>query len=272
MADLARDPVYTPMQRRFGIRDFSRLASWGLLALGALTLATYAASSQRGEDRLVVALANVRGVPPPDRLARTPEDLQARRFAETVRELASDREQLVARLDVLERNVGDMTGSISRIATAPPPGPAPTSWLALPDTKPTTSVPIQSVAPAEVPLPRAAAPQANAQPNAQPVAQPQPAADDVPSGKTEFGIDLGRSNSVEGLRQIWNTVKAKHGPALEGLRPVVAVREVARAGGVEVRLVVGPIPNAGAAARLCANLPGLQCHPTVFEGQRLALR
>jgi hypothetical protein len=41
---------------------------------------------------------------------------------------------------------------------------------------------------------------------------------------------------------------------------------------VELRLVAGPLPNAAAAARACAMLPGANCHPTVFEGQRLALR
>lgn len=278
MADIARDPVYTPTPRRFGMRDFSRLASWGLVALGALTLAAYAASSQRGEDRLIMALANIRGVAPPERLVRVPEDPQVRRFTETVRELAADREQLAARLDTLERNVGDMTGSIARIAAAPPPvvptmaptmvWPAPA--ITMPEAKPAAPAPIQAVTPPvpapDVPLPRAAAPQSNAQPNAQPTAE------DTAAAKPEFGVDLGRANSVEGLRQLWNAVKGKHGAALEGLRPVVAIREVARAGGVEVRLVAGPLPNATAAARLCASLPGITCHPTVFEGQRLALR
>ncbi len=45
-------------------------------------------------------------------------------------------------------------------------------------------------------------------------------------------------------------------------------------GQVELRLVVGPITNAGTAAKLCAALAnaGLSCQPTTFDGQRLALR
>jgi hypothetical protein len=43
---------------------------------------------------------------------------------------------------------------------------------------------------------------------------------------------------------------------------------------MELRLVVGPLVNAGAAARLCGTLAasGLACQPTIFDGQRLALR
>jgi hypothetical protein len=43
---------------------------------------------------------------------------------------------------------------------------------------------------------------------------------------------------------------------------------------VELRLVVGPLANAATAARLCAALAnaGTTCQPTVFDGQRLAIR
>lgn len=263
MADTAQSTTFTPPPRRFGLRDLSRLGTWGLVALGALTLTAYAASSDIGKDRLILVVANLRGVPPPERLARTPADTRARQVAETLRELATDREQLVARLDKLERNVGDMTGSIARIATAPTPSVTwPIPAIAPPEAQPAAAPPESVVAPApptpatDVPLPRAAA--------------PQTAVDDAV--KPEFGVDVGRSNSVEGLRQLWNALKGRHGAALEGLRPVMTIREVARSGGVEIRLVAGPIPNATAAARLCASLPGVPCHPTVFDGQRLALR
>ena len=57
------------------------------------------------------------------------------------------------------------------------------------------------------------------------------------------------------------------------MRPIIAIRE-GRAGQVDLRLVVGPIGNAAAAAKLCASLAaaGLSCQPTLFDGQRLALR
>ena len=72
--------------------------------------------------------------------------------------------------------------------------------------------------------------------------------------RTEFGVDLGRANRSKACASFGPPSKGKHGGALEGLRPVVAVREIARPGGVELRLVAGPLPNAAAAARLCAAL------------------
>jgi hypothetical protein len=100
-----------------------------------------------------------------------------------------------------------------------------------------------------------------------------PAAESVAT-KTEFAIDVGGDSSFDGLRALWTSLKGNHATLLEGLRPVVAIREGAKPGSLELRLVVGPLTNAGAAARLCATLgaSGLSCQPTVFDGQRLALR
>jgi hypothetical protein len=69
-------------------------------------------------------------------------------------------------------------------------------------------------------------------------------------------------------------LRAQHGPVLEGLRPVISIQEGGRPGSVELRLVVGPLSNANAAARLCAtlSLAGVNCKTAVFDGQRLALR
>jgi cell division septation protein DedD len=106
------------------------------------------------------------------------------------------------------------------------------------------------------------------------VPQTPAAATDNPATRTEFGIDLGAAANVEGLRALWNAAKAKHGGLLEGLRPLMVVRESARPGGVELRLVAGPIANAASAARLCATLAaaGATCQPATFDGQRLAMR
>ena len=61
---------------------------------------------------------------------------------------------------------------------------------------------------------------------------------------------------------------------LDGLRPVMNIRDSGKPGAFELRLVAGPLGNAGAAARLCAMLSaaGLTCQPAVFDGQRLALK
>lgn len=258
MAETPQIAPFKPLRRRFDRRDFARVAGWGLSALGALTIAAYAASSEVGEERLIVAVASFRGVPPPERLARTPADTLTHQLASAVRELSSEREQLLARLDTLERNVSDVTGSIARAASQPVVAPSPQPPPSLP--------PIVSA-------PEVAKPAPPAEPPAARVAPPVQAVPEEPvAPRTEFGVDLGRANSVEGLRQLWAAAKSRHGGALEGLRPIVAVREIARGGGIELRLVAGPVPNAAAAARICALLPGAACHPTVFEGQRLALR
>jgi hypothetical protein len=125
MVEKPRGETLAPPRRGFDMRDLSRVATWGLVTLGALTIAAYAASSEVGEDRLIVAVANFRGVPPPERLARAPSDRLTHQLATTVRELSADREQLLARLDTLERNVSDVTGSIARVANQPvAPAPA----------------------------------------------------------------------------------------------------------------------------------------------------
>ena len=246
MVDNPHGPGFSAPRRGFGSRDLSRLAGWGLATLGTLTLAVYAASSSVGEDRLIVAVASLRGVPPPERLASSPAQPRTPEFAEAIRELSNTSDRLLARLDSLERNVGDITGSIARIRPEPPPSPP-------------AATPIE-------PPPIIAAPEIVPAPPAQ-------GAEELATQKTEFGVDLGRASTLEGLRQLWFATKKKHGLALDSLRPVVTMREINRTGGgVELRLIAGPLPNAAAAARLCASLAGLACHPTVFDGQRLALR
>jgi hypothetical protein len=108
-----------------------------------------------------------------------------------------------------------------------------------------------------------------------PTIQQQAAAPDQPgTTRTEFGVDLGGEKSVDGLRARWATLRGNHGPILENLRPVIAIKEGQKAGTVELRLVAGPVANAAAAARVCARLQtgGVPCIPTVFDGQRLSLR
>jgi hypothetical protein len=90
--------------------------------------------------------------------------------------------------------------------------------------------------------------------------------------RTEFGIDLGGANTIEGLRTLWTAIRAKHPALLQGLRPIVSLRPGTRPGDVELRLVAGPVTNTGAATRLCGSLTtaGLTCQPAPFEGQQLA--
>lgn len=92
--------------------------------------------------------------------------------------------------------------------------------------------------------------------------------------KTEFGIDLGGDQTIEGLRNIWTTLRGSHAALFQGLRPIVAIRDGQKPGTMDLRLVAGPLADAGVAARYCAALAvsGVNCQPAVFDGQRLALR
>lgn len=104
--------------------------------------------------------------------------------------------------------------------------------------------------------------------------QPQSPPEITGATRTEFGVDLGGETSLDGLRARWANIKGRHGEALEGLRPLVRVREGSRPGTVELHLVVGPVANAGTAARVCAKLQstGIACQASEYDGQRLSIR
>src|SRR5205085_1248698 len=159
------------------------------------------------------------------------------------------------------RNLDDVTGSIP---ANPPAAAAPKTAPLLPQ------IPPQAMAPAPAPAPAAAPGRVTTGHNTA-IGTAGPA--QSVATKTEFGIDIGGNTSLDGLRTIWTNLKTSQPALLEGLRPVIAIREGGK-GAVELRLVAGPLGNAGAAARLCASLAaaGQNCHPTAFDGQRLALQ
>jgi hypothetical protein len=263
---------------------------WAGLAAIAVGSVVLAAQSQTGGQRLAQILGDdpgpvvsVRATPPPPVVVRSPEaDAESRRVAEAVRLLAADRDQLLARLDQLERSL-DVTASTPRetAAAAPPAAHTPpsaagtaTNWSLGPDLPAAAGVPslalgaVKAVSPPEPPVPITTQP---ARPTGGLVASEQGA--ESVATRTEFGIDIGGDATLDGLRALWASLKNSNPAPLEGLRPLVAVRETGKPGAVELRLLVGPFANAGAAARLCAALAGsgLPCQPTVFDGQRLAL-
>ncbi len=88
---------------------------------------------------------------------------------------------------------------------------------------------------------------------------------------TEFGIDIGSANSVEGLRALWRGVTKSHSTLLAALEPIIVVRERHGGHGMRLHLVAGPLTDAAEAARICAGLieGKRSCEPTVFDGQRL---
>jgi hypothetical protein len=243
--------------------------------------------------------------------ARPLDANEGRRLADTVRALSADRERLLSRIAALEHNVDDMTGSITRFENAVRTPAAPPVEQLQPVTPPVAMTAPQTVAPpkpAPTPVPPKPAPQASA-PAPQPTPQasvvtpfltaatakptdpevtsslgtpelpsqesgllpapPPPQASTVT--KRQFGLDLGGSPSEDAARAAWNTALRRYGNLLQGLKPAVVPREHAR-GGMEYRLIAGPINDASRAARFCAAITsmGSVCMPAMYDGQRVA--
>lgn len=270
MAKLIQQMRPSPL-RKFGIVDLWRTALWGLAAVGAMTVVAYAATTENGGSRLRLAVAEVHEALMPSGIepVRPLDAREGRRLAETVRTLTTDRERLLERIAILEQNVDGITGSIARVEQAAKAAPS--------DAAPAPAEPASSPTSPEKPghditMSIKPPPDVFTQPPPQVPMPPQAPIFNV--GKTEFGLDLGSAATVEALRTAWTAALRRHGPLLEGLRPVVQMRERVRPGAVELRLIAGPIPNAATAARLCATMTaaGAICAPAVFDGQRLAGR
>jgi len=249
------------------MRSLARLGSWGAAAAGALLIAVLAMRSDAGARRVAGAL-NADAQTATQLAARRQElETETKRLVESVRTLSSDRDRLLARVTVLERNLEDVTGSVGRIGNAQnaaaqssplppvqlPQGPSVITSLSVPPT--VTAFPSARIATAHSAA-RGSAP-----------------APDSVATVTDFGVDIGGGPTIESLRDLWVSAKGTHGSIFDGLRPVISVRD-GKPGTAELRLVVGPLSNASAAAKICASLAasGWTCRPAVFDGQRLALR
>jgi hypothetical protein len=255
-----------------------RLAGWGVAAMAALLLVVFAANSGGGQQRLSAAFAGFNGTQAAEaakaeavqlaRLAANEGD--TRRLIEMVRSLAGDRERLLARVTVLERNLEGLTGSIQRQAAAAPaaasqPAPAP---AAEPQPKTAPAHP-QTNAPAE--------------PAVAPPPSPNRVASVAPSGGTPeleaiparpaAGVDIGGATNFDGLRALWNPITSSHDDLLEGLHPIVTVRENSKSRAADLRLIAGPLSDVESASRICATLVAAKryCRLVAFEGQPLAL-
>jgi hypothetical protein len=285
---------------------------WGSIAVCAVLAASFTIALVVGSHRgIQIAGPAKRPAPPP-----LPERPQAKapaptpaaseheiaRMKDALRDLAADRDRLAARLEQIERTVGDITASIREQTAAPaqpapaavpenPPAPPPAAET--PPAKPVERIaaaPAEPAQPARAPARQAPVigdpidifrPYAAVQP---PVTPPTPGRapmqiqaagrpnESAPT-RTEFAVDLGGERSVDSLRSLWSSLRGSHA-ALEGLRPLVSIREGAKPGATEFRLIAGPLANAGEAARICAALQakGATCHTAVFDGQRLATR
>ena len=156
----------------------------------------------------------------------------------------------------------------ARVAAAPPPAPPQPGVgqpvdVPLPRPGPLATIQsyVNSTSQPAAPPTRLAATNADTQP------PPQP-------GDKAYAIDLGTATNVNSLRAHWGSVKSAHSALLEGLQPLVSVRQSSRPGFTEFHLVAGPVADPDAAARLCAALTAVRvpCRATVYNGQRLELR
>ncbi len=296
-------------KRRRDLRALWRLSAWGGAAVVALATVAIATQTESGSARLQHALSPesrparvvaVTDVPP----RAVEKDAETQRLEAQVRALAADRDRLTARIASLEHNLDDMTGSIKRqaaqlaaTAAAKTPAPAPRPPVTAPQTlaaalapstpatSPTPSIiappampaSTDSAAPAPAPSqPQTAtpAPEAVPLPPTRVAAAPasEPAAAPPPPHKPELGVDLGGAPNMVVLSARWAAVKANFGPLLNGLHPLAAHNT--RPGATDYRLVVGPLPNAAAAAQLCTRFIAarVNCRPAKFDGESLAQR
>ena len=68
------------------------------------------------------------------------------------------------------------------------------------------------------------------------------AAPKVSLQRTEFGVDLGTANSVNGLRMLWRgLLKSRSNAPLAALRPIIVIKESTKGLGMQLRLVAGPL-------------------------------
>jgi hypothetical protein len=270
-------PIYED-EERFHMRALWRLGLWAIAAAVAVGLVVAAGYSDAGTQRVRLAWAGVkapldgtRGLPPATFERPADTDNETRRLAQQVRALSADRERLIARLDALEKSFEDVTGSIARQPGAPPTQPE--AARTAPDIGWAASVAQPGTLNEQPDWPAAARPGSAVVSAVVPIVENVPAPAAAALTRTEFGVDIGGGSTVSAMRALWMSIRSSHPTLLEGLRPVLTVRDGPR-GVAELRLIAGPLVNAGAAARLCGSLgaAGLTCQPAVFEGQRLALR
>ena len=238
-----------PSKSSFSMRRLRRLLLWGATAAGAVLVAALASRSPAGIERIALILHRAPEHTPV--AAATPGfDAQAetQKLAAAVRGLAASDAEIKTRLAAIEHDVDDVTGAISKQLQA-------ADLTRRAEDGPTVAA--TAAAAASITPPAGAA-----------AAEPRAA----PSPRGEYGVDIGSGLTIEALRARWATIRAAHPQLLQGLEPLVSVKEIPHANRIELRLVAGPFAEAVAAAKLCASLAlfGLYCQPTLFDGQHLA--
>ena len=246
-ADLKRPTAAVPVT----MHGLWRLVVWGSTAATALLIAVLSSRGVVGSQRAAVAASTLGGgtvaivqpvqTPPPAVVrAIDTQAAETKKLADAVRDLTADNDELKSRLAVVEHSVDDVTGSIARQAQSPPPSPP---WPESGPPVPATPAAIAAVIAPALPLPM------------------------------EYGVDIGSAVSIQALRARWAGIRSAHPQLFDGLAPTISLSEMPPSNRPELRLVVGPLASADAAARLCTTLERfrLTCQPTIFAGRHLAL-
>ncbi|WP_128925751.1 hypothetical protein [Bradyrhizobium guangxiense] len=118
-----------------------RLGSWGVAAVGAVTIAVMANQAQLGWRRDQVASADL--ARQADRLQVLTRESQneARRLAAAIETLNTDRDRLYSRVTVLEQGLDSVTGAIAKQITPPQAGKPQDAVPAVPSVAPVASTP-----------------------------------------------------------------------------------------------------------------------------------
>ncbi|MGD0148392.1 MAG: hypothetical protein ABSB77_07380 [Xanthobacteraceae bacterium] len=245
-ADLKRPAAAVPVT----MRGLWRLVVWGSTAAAVLLIAVLSSRGVVGSQRAAVAASTLGGAvavvqpvqTPPPAVARAfdAQAAETKKLAEAVRDLTADNDELKSRLAVVEHSVDDVTGSIARQAKATA---APPPWPENGPPVPATPAAIAAVIAPALPLPM------------------------------EYGVDIGSAISIQALRARWAGIRSAHPQLFDGLAPTISLSEMPPSNRPELRLVVGPLVSADAAARLCTTLERyrLTCQPTIFAGRHLTL-
>jgi hypothetical protein len=279
-----------------------RLGLWGFAAVGALTLGILSGQLPVNAHRPQLAADDFAGRAK-EVEAKTQENLlEARRLAAAIETLNGDRDRLFLRLSNLEQGLDVVTGSIKKSDDKPTTLPwpevvapvlaSPPATVVVPQATPAPPV---AAAPASEPEGTATAVATRVEPSpaeaavakppsavqAMPIPDANPVAietdtkalEELPVATADFAVDLGAANSLNGLRALWRGLLKSHKAQLEGLRPLIALRERRNGLGLQLRLIAGPIKDAAAVARVCAVLSDADrdCATATFDGQRLSL-
>jgi hypothetical protein len=284
--DVKAAPKRKAAKKPFDKRQLWRMALWAATAACAVLFAVVTSRSEVGSQRLAALIASWGGPPAPP-----PFDARAetKKLGDALRDLNAENDRLRSRLAAVERHeqqVDNVTGSLTKQIEAvkaeteaprPAEQPGGSTPAAPPDVTGSTTTPMATPSATPSPSPPASPfpppPPVSVQPPLPP-AKPanQPSSSSL--APRQFGVDVGSAVSVSALRARWAEMRAAHPQLLQGLTPTAVTRGLPQSDHSELRLVLGPLPNSDAAARLCAALLPFRlfCQPTGFDGQHVALQ